>query len=248
MTDYDPDAHVVGVDVSVSHAYLSRVYRDGRTPDVHMIKFPALDEARDSNMTRAVEIADRNAMLVVAAILGTDDFPATVFPSMVCFSKLFVMDQKSDPTGTRRAALWWNVSRMVHALRFDDDGENVLPDALELAEVPPMTAQQLLAGRAVPGRSGFTDSDRAVRVLYPDIEDVKGFRYYTVGQAMCGAVALGWSVPATVTNKALSSMRGISASFPMEIPRYSSEWEELNAPHCAAFSYKRSAQPTPKGA
>ena len=71
------DECVVAIDVSPTHAYLSVVFRDGRDPMYSVVRFPSVDEALDTNTTRMVEIARRNADLVTAK-LGKLPAPPTL--------------------------------------------------------------------------------------------------------------------------------------------------------------------------
>lgn len=230
MTDYAPDAHVLAVDVAPSHAHIARVYRDGRTPQVTMIRFPELDEARDSNVTRSVQIAETNAKKVVGEVMR-DTLAGGTGPTLVVMSKLMLFDAKTDPSGARRAALWWYVARMVQEMHA------VAVDTLTLAECAPMTAQKVVTSRAVPGRQGFADTARGLRALYPILAETapEGFRWYVIGEALAGAVTLGWSTPCNVDRAALTSLAGRSNSFPDAIPKTPEEWDKLNAEHRAVY-------------
>lgn len=233
-TDHTPDDYVLAVDVSPTHAYLAQVFRDGRDPVAHMVRFPALDEARDSNVQRATEIVGLNAKRVLKGVLALG---AT--PRMVCMSKLFLFDMKHDASGPRRAGLWWEVSRLVVGMQAAGGG------FYDLAEIAPMTAQRLLTGRTVPGKQGFVDTERGLRALYPTLADdvPDGFRWYVIAEAMVGATALGWSTPCDVNATALSAMRGRVNSFPVDVPKTVDDWKQKNAEHKAVY---RNNSTTPK--
>ncbi|MBN7484539.1 hypothetical protein P5W04_10370 [Mycobacteroides abscessus subsp. abscessus] len=227
-----PDANVVAVDVSPTTAYIARVYRDGRTPDVEQIVFAELDDAKDSNLTRAGQIAEENATRVVKAILAVDPFP-----SMVVMHKLLLFDAKQDPSGPRRSALWWGITQKLIEL------------SLPVAEVAPMTAQKMITGRGLPGRAGFTDSERGVYAMYPELRKIARFRYYVVAEAITGAVALGWSTPAIVDSAKLRGLTSVAGSFPMEVPATVAGWDALNSKHIDAYDYPRNTNTnTQKGA
>lgn len=222
----NPEDTILAVDVSPSAAHLAVVHRDGRTPRYRMIRFPDVDEALDSNVTRAVEIARDNAKTVVDKIASL-----TPKPRLVVMSKLMLFDAKTDPSGSRRAALWWEIAQGVRKLQTEGS------DNYTLAEVAPMTAQKVVTSRAVPGRAGFQDSERGLRALFPALSAkvVDGYRWYVIGEALAGATALGWSTPCTVDRSVLSSMRSRANSFPVEIPKTPEEWDKLNAEHRAVY-------------
>lgn len=216
---------IIAVDVSPSEAHLALVYRDGTQPKWKRIRFPEVDEASDANLTRAVEIASANASPVVDLIASVD--PA---PTLVVMSKLFLFDMKTDPSGPRRAALWWEIARRVRALQTEGSKNYAL------AEVAPMTAQRVVTGRTTPGRAGFADTERGLRALYPDLSSrvTDGYRWYVVGEALTAATALGWSSRVTEAppqRGALSALRGRVNSFPMGVPKTPEEWIELNKGH-----------------
>lgn len=205
------ESHVLAVDVTTSSAYFGAVYADGRTPQVRLHKFDPLTEA-DHSTERAAQIAESNAKRVVSHVVkGT-------IPELVVMNKLILTDLKSDPTGPRRAALWWNVVQKFVAV------------GIPVGEVSPMTAQKILTGRSNLGIKGFHDSATEIKRLFPDIEDIKGFRYYTVGEAMLGAIALGWTTPVAVTASTIKLLHGQSVSFPaaVQVPATGTDWYALN--------------------
>lgn len=224
---------VVAIDVSPTHAYLSVVFRDGRDPMYSVVRFPSVDEALDTNTTRMVEIARRNSELV-SAKLGKLPAP----PTLVVMSKLFLFDMKHDPSGARRAGLWWEVAQRVLDLRGSTDD-------YRLCEVAPMSAQRVVTGRSVPGKQGFADTERGLRALYPTLAErlPSDYRWYVLGEALTAAVALGWSTPLTVTNSSLSAMRGRVNSFPVDVPKTVDDWKQKNAEHKAVY---RSTTPKEK--
>lgn len=229
MTENSTDDVVIAVDVAPSAAHLALVYRDGRTPRRKMIRFPALDEATDANITRAVEIARDNAETVAKVIREL-----TPKPRLVVMSKLMLFDAKTDPSGARRAGLWWEVAQLVREMQTDNS------TAYALAECAPMTAQKVVTGRTVPGKQGFADTERGLRAIFPALaeKELSGFRWYVIGEALAGAVTLGWSTPCNVDRAALTSLAGRSNSFPDVIPKTPEEWDKLNAEHRAVYKKK----------
>lgn len=218
------EEHVVCIDLSPSTGFVSRVYRDGGTPTVVKVKFHELDPEKDFNLKSFSQFHALNAKSIARELLSDGQ------PSLIVMSKLITLDLKSDPSGPRRAGQWWEVVNTLVKLYESVD--------VPIAEVTPMTGQYILTGRSSLGRKGFDDSADAVRRCFPDIENIAGFRYHNVAQAIAGAVALGWSSPATVDYKKLRSLRNtVGNSFPssVEIPKTVEQWEALNNKHKSVY-------------
>lgn len=208
---------IAAVDPKPTSASLAWVHEDNSTPDIAVTKFgsPSEDEfSPAAAQARATACAQR----IVSKVTAKGE------PEMVVMSKLILSDINKDPSGARRAALWWETVRL-----FNERG-------IPVAEIAPMTAQSMLSAFPTRGGktsvSGFEMTKRAVLKLYPAVEDdLTGFWYFTLALALAGAHVLAWDSPLAPTYdnlRALRASKGVSLPTGVTVPRDEQAWKLRN--------------------
>ncbi|WJR35261.1 hypothetical protein P3F83_07785 [Mycobacteroides immunogenum] len=208
---------IAAVDPKPTSASLAMVFEDNRTPTISVTKFgsPTEEEFHPAAaQARATACAER----IVKKIVANGE------PEMVVMSKLILSDINKDPSGARRAALWWETVRL-----FNERG-------IPVAEIAPMTAQAMLSAFPTRGGktsvSGFEMTKRAVLKLYPAVEDdLTGFWYFTLALALAGAHVLAWDTPLAPSYdnlRALRASKGVSLPNGVTVPRDVEDWTRRN--------------------
>ncbi|MGV0655459.1 hypothetical protein ABQE48_16485 [Mycolicibacterium thermoresistibile] len=209
---------VAGIDPSPRMVYWARVHDDGEARGaVVTLGSPS---AEQQNLAGAYDLSQSNADLVVSRILEKG------VPEMVVMGKLILTDIARDPSGPRRAALWWAIVG-----RFREMG-------VPVGEMAPMTAQAFMGqetdtsrrggGRPLPGANGYKALQRRVLSVF-DMKENPDFRYSTVANAASGAILMGWDIPGLpVTYERLKSLRSRACDFPVPVPEDELAWKRLH--------------------
>lgn len=181
---------VIALDVTVTAVSIARIDEDGSTPSTGLIVAPP--SGRDYSLSATRSRTEATSEMVLDAVLSKG------LPSLVVMSKLTLGDMNRDPSGGRRAALWWAiVTRLLDA-------------GIPVAELATATAQKWLCGHGAVGHKGYAALDRAVRDTWPSVRDRgESYRKSTVVLAAAGAAVVG--IPTVVVDtdarwKALSPM------------------------------------------
>lgn len=181
---------VIALDVTVTAVSIARIAEGEDTPSTGLIVAPP--SGRDYSLSATRSRTDTTAEMVLDAVLSKG------LPSLVVMSKLTLGDMNRDPSGGRRAALWWSV-----VTRLLDAG-------IPVSELATATAQKWLCGHGSVGHKGYSGLDRAVRDMWPSVrERGETYRMSTVALAAAGCAVVG--IPTAVVGtdarwKALSPM------------------------------------------
>lgn len=197
---------VVAIDPSVGAVSVARIVMGEELPRCGVVGAPDVRGHWTPGLN--TQRWQRHALEVVNAIEkgGT--------PDLVVMSKLDLWNLRQDPTGPRRAGLWWEIVRqLTHA-------------DIPTAEVSMMTTEKVVTGAAKAGREGYTALGAAVRRLYPGIEMPDDpYRPTTVGLAICGAVVAGIETPLDVTEDTLDLLsRGNDFPIKYGVPTDLADW------------------------
>ncbi|AGM27014.1 Uncharacterised protein [Mycobacteroides abscessus subsp. massiliense] len=181
---------VIALDVTVTAVSIARIAEGEPVPSTGLIVAPP--SGRDYSLSATRARTDTTAELVLDAVLSKG------LPSLVVMSKLTLGDMNRDPSGGRRAALWWSiVTRLLDA-------------GIPVAELATATAMKWLCGHGAVGHRGYDALDRAVRDTWPSVrERGETYRMSTVALAAAGCAVAGipTAVPCTDARmKALSPM------------------------------------------
>lgn len=181
---------VIALDVTVTAVSIARIAEGEPTPSTGLIVAPP--SGRDFALSATRTRTDITAEMVMDAVL------AKGLPSLVVMSKLTLGDMNRDPSGGRRAALWWAV-----VARLLDAG-------IPVGELATATAMKWMCGHGAVGHRGYAALDRAVRDTWPSVRDRgETYRMSTVAlsAAGCAVAAILTAVPRTDARmKALAPM------------------------------------------
>ncbi|OHU38282.1 hypothetical protein BKG80_10880 [Mycobacteroides chelonae] len=181
---------VIALDVTVTVVSIARIAEGEGTPSTGLIVAPP--SGRDYSLAATRTRTDTTAEMVVDAVLSKG------LPSLVVMSKLTLGDMNRDPSGGRRAALWWSIVTKL------------LDAGIPVAELATATCMKWLCGHGAVGHKGYSALDRAVRDTWPSVRDRgESYRMSTVALAAAGAAAVG--IPTAVVDtdarmKALAPM------------------------------------------
>ncbi|MBS9535074.1 hypothetical protein KIH27_15915 [Mycobacterium sp. M1] len=213
MTQQNPP-FVAALNVTPRNISVSR-YIEGETPKTLVIPMPEQADG-DKNINGVCTSTAANAQIVVKNVIARGT------PTLVVMSKLILTDESKDPSGPRRALLWWEI-----ASAFTELG-------IPIAEISPTTVQQWLTGRYNPGMKGFSITADNVCRIWNDIPKAKeNFVYYVVAQAAAGAFLLGWDTPVEVSDARLGYFKKRAVSLPpgLDVPKESGVWKARNHDH-----------------
>lgn len=181
---------VIALDVTVTAVSIARIAEGEPTPSTGLIVAPPSGKNYALSATR--ERTETTTELVLDAVLSKG------LPRLVVMAKLTWDNMNGDPSGGRRAALWWSiVTRLLDA-------------DIPVAELATATCMKWLTGRGAVGTKAHVVLDRAVRDTWPSVRDRgETYRMSTVALAAAGAAVAG--IPTVVQGtdarfKALSPM------------------------------------------
>ncbi|MBE5454138.1 MULTISPECIES: hypothetical protein [Mycobacteroides] len=181
---------VIALDVTVTSVSIARIVEGESTPSTGLIVAPPSGKDYSLSATRAR--TEATSEMVLDAVLSRG------MPTLVVMSKLTLGDMNRDPSGGRRAALWWAIT------------SKLLDAGIPVSELATATAMKWLCGHGAVGHKGYSALDRAVRDTWPSVRDRgESYRMSTVALAAAGAAAVG--IPTAVVDtdarrKALSPM------------------------------------------
>lgn len=181
---------VIALDVTVTAVSIARIAEGEPVPSTGLIVAPP--SGRDYSLSATRSRTETTAEMVLDAVLSKG------MPTLVVMSKLTLGDMTRDPSGGRRAALWWSITSRL----LDAD--------IPVAELATATAMKWLCGHGAVGHRGYDALDRAVRDTWTSVRDRgETYRMSTVALAAAGAVVAG--IPTAVVDtdarrKALSPM------------------------------------------
>ncbi|MBN7467066.1 hypothetical protein ACM0AZ_12635 [Mycobacteroides abscessus subsp. massiliense] len=163
---------VIALDVTVTSVSIARIAEGEGTPSTGLIVAPP--SGRDYALSATRARTDTTAELVLDAVLSKG------LPTLVVMSKLTLGDMTRDPSGGRRAALWWAiVTRLLDA-------------GIPVSELATATAMKWMTGHGAVGHKGYAALDRAVRDMWPSVRDRgESYRMSTVALAAVGAMVTG---------------------------------------------------------
>lgn len=181
---------VIALDVTVTSVSIARIDEDGSTPSTGLIV--TAPSGRDYSLAATRTRTEATSEMVLDAVLSKG------LPSLVVMSKLTLGDMTRDPSGGRRAALWWAIT------------SKLLDAGIPVAELAVATAMKWMTGHGVVGHRGYAALDRAVRDTWLSVRDRgESYRMSTVALAAAGCAVVG--IPTAVVDtdarrKALSPM------------------------------------------
>lgn len=181
---------VIALDVTVTAVSIARIAEGEPVPSTGLIVAPP--SGRDYSLSATRARTDTTAEMVMDAVLSKG------MPTLVVMSKLTLGDMNRDPSGGRRAALWWSIVTKL------------LDAEIPVSELATATAMKWLTGHGAVGNRGYSALDRAVRDTWPSVRDRgETYRMSTVALAAagCAVAEIPTSVPCTDARlKALSPM------------------------------------------
>lgn len=181
---------VIALDVTVTAVSIARIAEGEGTPSTGLIVAPP--SGRDYSLAATRARTEATSEMVLDAVLSKG------LPDLVVMSKLTWDNMNGDPSGGRRAALWWAIT------------SKLLDAGIPVSELATATAMKWLCGHGAVGHKGYSALDRAVRDTWPSVRDRgESYRMSTVALAAAGAAAVG--IPTAVVDtdarrKALSPM------------------------------------------
>lgn len=162
----------IALDVTVTAVSIARIAEGEPTPSTGLIVAPPSGKDYALSATRAR--TEATSEMVLDAVLSKG------LPSLVVMSKLTLGDMNRDPSGGRRAALWWSIVTKL------------LDAGIPVSELAVATAMKWLCGHGAVGHRGYAALDRAVRDTWPSVRDRgESYRMSTVVLAAAGAMVAG---------------------------------------------------------
>ncbi|WP_237167650.1 hypothetical protein [Mycobacteroides chelonae] len=180
--------NVIALDVTVTSVSIARIDEDGSTPSTGLIVAPP--SGRDYSLSATRTRTDTTAEMVLDAVLSKGP------PTLVVMSKLTWDSMNGDPSGGRRAALWWSiVTRLLDA-------------DIPVAELATATCMKWLTGRGAVGTKAHVVLDRAVRDTWPNVRSRgESYRMSTVALAAAGCMIAGIPTVVPVTQARLEALQ-----------------------------------------
>ncbi|WP_100481097.1 hypothetical protein [Mycobacteroides abscessus] len=164
--------NVIALDVTVTAVSIARIAEGEPTPSTGLIVAPpsGKDYALSATKTRT----ETTTEMVLDAVLSKG------LPDLVVMSKLTLGDMTRDPSGGRRAALWWSIT------------SKLLDAGIPVSELAVATAMKWLCGHGAVGHKGYAALDRAVHDTWPSVRDRgESYRMSTVVLAAAGCAVAG---------------------------------------------------------
>lgn len=181
---------VIALDVTVTAVSIARIAEGESVPSTGLIVAPP--SGKDYSLAATRARTDTTVEMVTDAVFSKG------LPTLVVMSKLTWDSMNGDPSGGRRAALWWSI--VTHLLDAD----------IPVAELATATCMKWLTGRGAVGTKAHVVLDRAVRDTWPNVRSRgESYRMSTVALAAAGCMIAGIPtvVPATDARmKALAPM------------------------------------------
>ncbi|RIS84252.1 hypothetical protein [Mycobacteroides abscessus] len=181
---------VIALDITVTAVSIARIAEGEPVPSTGLIVAPP--SGKDYSLAATRTRTEATSEMVLDAVLSKG------LPSLVVMSKLTLGDMNRDPSGGRRAALWWSITGRL------------LDAGIPVAELATATAMKWLCGHGAVGHKGYAVLDRAVRDMWPSVRDRgETYRMSTVALAAVGAAVVGITTAVVDTDartKALSPM------------------------------------------
>lgn len=178
---------VIALDVTVTSVSIARIAEDGSTPSTGLIVAPP--SGKDYSLSATRSRTEATSEMVLDAVLSKG------LPDLVVMSKLTLGDMNRDPSGGRRAALWWSITGRL----LDAD--------IPVAELATATAMKWLTGHGAVGHKGYSALDRAVRDMWPSVRDRgETYRMSTVVLAAAGAMVTGIPTAVPVTDARMKAL------------------------------------------
>ncbi|WP_234796463.1 hypothetical protein [Mycobacteroides chelonae] len=164
--------NVIALDITVTAVSIARIAEGEDTPSTGLIVAPP--SGKDYSLAATRARTDATSEMVLDAVLSKG------LPTLVVMSKLTLGDMNRDPSGGRRAALWWSITARL------------LDAEIPVAELATATAMKWLCGHGAVGHKGYSALDRAVRDTWPSVRDRgETYRMSTIALAAAGAMVTG---------------------------------------------------------
>ncbi|MBN7314725.1 hypothetical protein [Mycobacteroides abscessus] len=181
---------VIALDVTVTAVSIARIAEGEGTPSTGLIVAPP--SGRDYSLAATRARTEATSEMVLDAVLSKG------LPDLVVMSKLTWDNMHGDPSGGRRAALWWSIANQL------------LDSNIPVAELGVATAQKWLTGRGAIGQKAYVALDRAVRDTWPSVRDRgETYRMSTVALAAAGAAVAGIPTVVPATDARLDALSKI---------------------------------------
>lgn len=181
---------VIALDVTVTAVSIARIAEGEGTPSTGLIVAPP--SGRDYSLAATRARTEATSEMVLDAVLSKG------LPDLVVMSKLTWDNMNGDPSGGRRAALWWSIANQL------------LDSNIPVAELGVATAQKWLTGRGAIGQKAYVALDRAVRDTWPSVRDRgETYRMSTVALAAAGCAVAGIPTVVPATDARLDALSKI---------------------------------------
>lgn len=179
--------NVIALDVTVTSVSIARIAEGEPVPSTGLIVAPP--SGRDYSLSATRARNDATSEMVTDAVFSKG------LPSLVVMSKLTLGDMNRDPSGGRRAALWWAITGRL------------LDAGIPLSELATATAQKWLMGHGAVGHKGYSALDRAVHDTWPSVRDRgESYRMSTVALAAAGCAVVGIPTAVPCTDARLDAL------------------------------------------
>ncbi|WP_457125841.1 hypothetical protein [Mycobacteroides abscessus] len=190
---------VIALDVTVTAVSIARIAEGEDTPSTGLIVAPP--SGKDYSLAATRARTESTAEMVLDAVLSKG------LPSLVVMSKLTWDNMNGDPSGGRRAALWWSIANQL------------LDSNIPVAELGVATAMKWMTGHGAVGHKGYAALDRAVRDTWPSVRDRgETYRMSTVALAAAGCAVAGIPTVVPATDARLDALSKMILPYGWRLP------------------------------
>lgn len=180
--------NVIALDITVTAVSIARIAEGESTPTTGLIVAPP--SGKDYSLAATQARTESTAEMVLDAVLSKG------LPSLVVMSKLTLGDMNRDPSGGRRAALWWSIVTKL------------LDAEISVSELATATAMKWLCGHGAVGQRGYVALDRAVHEMWPSVRDRgESYRMSTVALAAAGCMVAGIPTVVPISEARIEALR-----------------------------------------
>lgn len=199
---------VLAVDPLTSGVSFSKITEGNPTPYPLYAKAPTV-----VGKPTLAEAAARIKMQVDHVVETVSKFE----PELVVMPRLFLGTMKNDPSGPRRAGLYWMTV------------EGLTAAGIPVADFPTMTVERYAGHIAEPGHSGVARLEKSVFKIWPGVErNLEPYRYSTVMFAAVAAAAVGIPTALEITPDRLRYLVGGTWPKDLRVPRKLHEWQTMH--------------------
>jgi hypothetical protein len=200
---------VFAVDPVTSGVSIARIIEGDPVPRTAYDPAPEVGEHPD--LHTASRRAEAQAAAVVKKVTAAE-------PAIVMLPHLFIGSVNNDPSGPRRAGVYWSIVRLL-----DEAG-------IQVADFPPLATQRYAGLNAQPGFKSVDRLAESVKRRWPGANRAMppGFRYSTVMLAAVGCAAVGIGTAVEVSPARLRLMKSGTWPGSVKLARGVDEWRAMH--------------------